>query len=186
MTAIQHFTQKRVVPRLPVDSTALREACGAFATGVTVITTGAPGDSAGTTVNSFTSVSLEPPLVLFCLHRDSRLAPVLRRSGGFVVNFLTHRQQELAWAFAGRETARLEDAPHERTAEGLPILQEALGFLVCRLVDEYGGGDHSIVVGEVLEVGAHRRDEEPLVFFRGSMHVLEELVQQELAGEDLG
>ncbi|SDO12562.1 flavin reductase family protein [Actinacidiphila guanduensis] len=165
-------------PRPAVDGKALRDACSAFATGVTVITaaTGVPGHAEGTTVNSFTSVSLDPPLVLFCLHRQSRLGPVLRRSGGFVVNFLAHHQQELAWAFAGRDSARVEEVPHRRTAEGLPLLAGALGHLVCRLDAEYDGGDHLIVVGEVVELGVPEPESAPgaapLVFYRGAMHAL--------------
>ncbi|MFE1291392.1 flavin reductase family protein [Streptomyces sp. NPDC058751] len=165
-------------PRPAVDGKALRDACGAFATGVTVITaaTGVSGRAEGTTVNSFTSVSLDPPLVLFCLHRQSRLEPVLRESGGFVVNFLTHHQQELAWAFAGRDTARVEEVPHHRTPEGLPVLQDALGHLVCRLDSEYDGGDHLIVLGEVVELGVPEPESgtaaAPLIFYRGSMRSL--------------
>jgi 3-hydroxy-9,10-secoandrosta-1,3,5(10)-triene-9,17-dione monooxygenase reductase component len=92
--------------------------CGNFPTGVTVITSGSGQEEAcGTTVNSFTSVSLEPPLVLICLHRASRLLPVVQESGGFVVNFLTRHQQSLAWAFAGRapRPADLLPGQHART-----------------------------------------------------------------------
>jgi 3-hydroxy-9,10-secoandrosta-1,3,5(10)-triene-9,17-dione monooxygenase reductase component len=165
-------------PRPAVDGKALREACSVFATGVTVITaaTGVPGAAEGTTVNSFTSVSLDPPLVLFCLHRNSRLGPVLREAGGFVVNFLAHRQQELAWAFSGRDSARMGDVPHHRTPEGLPVLTDALAHLVCRLNAEYDGGDHLIVVGEVVELGMPGREPDtvdvPLIFYRGAMHTL--------------
>lgn len=83
----------------------LRTVCGNFATGVTVITSGSGETAAGATVNSFTSVSLDPPLVLICLHENSRLLPVVQESGGFVVNFLTHQQEPVAWAFAGPQTA---------------------------------------------------------------------------------
>lgn len=157
-----------------VDGTALRRVCAHFATGVTVITTGEPGRAAGATVNSFTSVSLEPPLVLFCLHRRSRLGPELTRSGGFVVNFLTRRQEPLAWAFAGRASANVTDVAHHWSAAGLPILRGALAFLACRLADEYPGGDHSIFLGEVVELGAPGRNEDPLVFYRGAMRTLED------------
>ncbi|MGX6602131.1 flavin reductase family protein [Micromonosporaceae bacterium Da 78-11] len=157
-----------------IDGAMLREVCAHFATGVTVITSGTAGNAAGTTVNSFTSVSLEPPLVLFCLHQQSRLRPVLQSAGGFVVNFLTHEQQALAWAFAGRRNARVQDVPHHRSAADLPVLSEALAHLACRLVAEYDGGDHTIVVGEVVELGADSRDRSPLVFYRGTMRPLEQ------------
>ena len=163
-----------IQPTTAIEPGTLREVCAHFATGVTVITTGPPGESAGATVNSFTSVSLAPPLVLFCLHERSRLRPALGRAGGFAVNFLTYEQQPLAWAFAGRESARLQDVPHHRSGTGLPVLSEALAFLACRLVTEHDGGDHTIVVGEVVELGAHHRGQDPLVFYRGAMRPLEQ------------
>ncbi|RPE43814.1 flavin reductase (DIM6/NTAB) family NADH-FMN oxidoreductase RutF [Streptomyces sp. Ag109_O5-1] len=156
----------------PVDGRALRTVCGNFATGVTVITTGDERSGSATTVNSFTSVSLEPPLVLFCLHRQSRLRPVLQESGGFVVNFLTHTQERLAWKFAGRESARLTEVPHHRSPGGLPVLSDALAYLECRLADEYDGGDHAILLGEVTGLGTHAEETDPLVFYRGSMRAL--------------
>ncbi|MBT2207987.1 MULTISPECIES: flavin reductase family protein [Actinomadura] len=157
-----------------IDPKTLRNVCGLFVTGVTVITTEEEGKPTGTTVNSFTSVSLDPPLVLFCLHKDSRLAPALARSRSFGVNFLAGRQERLAWAFAGRDPAALESAVHHTTETGVPVLGEALAFLACRLVNEYDGGDHTIYLGEVAELGGSRHGAEPLVFFRGSMGVLEE------------
>lgn len=158
----------------PIEAARLRRVCARFATGVAVVTAGGARDSVGTTVNSFTSVSLEPPLVLFCLHRRSRLLPAVRESGGFVVNVLSARQEPLAWTFAGRDSASLDGVAHRRSAGGLPVLRGTLGFLACRLVREYDGGDHSIVLGEVVELGAPGRDEDPLVFFGGSMRALEE------------
>src|SRR5262245_39365806 len=86
----------------PVEARALRRVCGMFVTGVTVITTGTGGTAWGTTVNSFTSVSLDPPLVLFCIHRESRLMTELRESRKFAVNLLARRHERLAKAFAGK------------------------------------------------------------------------------------
>jgi flavin reductase (DIM6/NTAB) family NADH-FMN oxidoreductase RutF len=157
----------------PIDPRALRRACAHFATGVTVITAGSAEESAGTTVNSFTSVSLDPPLVLFCLHRSSRLGPVVRRSGGFVVNFLTRRQERLASAFAGRDSARVQDVRHHRSSRGLPILSDALAYLACTLTAEHDGGDHTIVVGQVAQLDAPGMHEDPLIFYRGSMRALD-------------
>ncbi|HSV65543.1 MAG TPA: flavin reductase family protein [Mycobacteriales bacterium] len=156
----------------PVEARTLRQVCGNFVTGVTVITSELEGLQAGTTVNSFTSVSLEPPLVLICLHEQSRLGDMVRRSGRFVVNFLTGRQERVAWAFAAKETAVLGDVAHHGSGTAGPILSDALAFLACRLVDEFSGGDHRIFLGEVTQLGVHREDE-PLVFFRGSMSALE-------------
>jgi Kef-type K+ transport system membrane component KefB/flavin reductase (DIM6/NTAB) family NADH-FMN oxidoreductase RutF len=153
----------------PVEAALLRNVCGHFATGVTVITAGSGDRADGTTVNSFTSVSLSPPLVLFCLHKDSRLRPVIDEFGTFVVNFLTRPQERIAWAFSGKQTAVMQDVPHRLSAGGLPILTDALAFLGCRVVNEMDGGDHSIYLGYVEELDVLQRTREPLIFFRGLM-----------------
>ncbi|MEU9168982.1 flavin reductase family protein [Streptomyces sp. NPDC048420] len=173
MTTAPHTASR---PDASIDGRALRTVCGSFATGVTVITSGTGDDAAGTTVNSFTSVSLDPALVLICLHENSRLLPVIRSSGGFVVNFLTRRQEPVAWAFAGRNTARLAETPHHRTGNGLPVLSDALGHLECRVATEYEGGDHSILLGQVVGLGAPADQEDPLLFFQGAMRELGEPV----------
>ncbi|MDJ1135583.1 flavin reductase family protein [Streptomyces iconiensis] len=89
----------RTPERQPVEPLSLRRVCGLFTSGVTVVSTGLSGRAEGTTVNSFTSVSLDPPLVLFCLHKKSRLRGLLDESGGFTVNLLSGRQQSLARYF---------------------------------------------------------------------------------------
>jgi flavin reductase (DIM6/NTAB) family NADH-FMN oxidoreductase RutF len=157
----------------PIEPKALRQVCGLFPTGVAVITTEAEGHAAGTTVNSFTSVSLEPPLVLFCLHMQSRLLPMLSKSGSFAVNLLSGRQEFVARSFAGKHTATVHDHAHHHSAEGVPILSDALAFLSCTIVDQFTGGDHAIVLGEVVELGIPERGPEPLVFFNGSFGAVE-------------
>jgi 3-hydroxy-9,10-secoandrosta-1,3,5(10)-triene-9,17-dione monooxygenase reductase component len=156
-----------------IDGRLLRNVCGLFVTGVTVITSGVDGRSDGTTVNSFTPVSLDPPLVLFCLHNESRLRPVVKESGLFVVNFLAGRQQRLAKAFAGKQTAAFHEVEHHRSVGGVPILSDALAFLACAIVNEFEGGDHTIYLGEVREVGVPGHNQDPLIFFRGSLGALE-------------
>jgi flavin reductase (DIM6/NTAB) family NADH-FMN oxidoreductase RutF len=158
----------------PVDGRSLRTVCGMFVTGVTVITSGEDGQAEGTTVNSFTSVSLDPPLVLFCLHNDSRLRAVVEDSQKFVVNFLQGQQEGLARAFAGKGTAEIRDVAHHPSVTGVPVLSDALAFLSCRLVATHDGGDHTIFVGQVVELGVPRQHQEPLVFFRGWLGALEE------------
>jgi flavin reductase (DIM6/NTAB) family NADH-FMN oxidoreductase RutF len=158
----------------PIDGRSLRKVCSHFVTGVAVITCEADSVMTGTTVNSFTSVSLDPPMVLFCLHRESRLLEVLRRSGKFGVNFLAGQQERLAWAFASRRSAELTDVAHHSSAVGVPVLSEAAGFLACSVLNEYDGGDHLILLGEVIELGVPGRLKEPLIFFRGAMSVLED------------
>jgi flavin reductase (DIM6/NTAB) family NADH-FMN oxidoreductase RutF len=158
----------------PIEARTLRQVCGLFVTGVTVITTGGPGAAAGTTVNSFTSVSLEPPLVLFCLHEKSRLHESLAASGGFAVNFLAGGQETLARAFAGRQSVPVDEHVYRRSAAGVPVLGAAMAYLACRTAHVYPGGDHTIVVGEVVEIGAPARRREPLIFFEGAFGLLEE------------
>lgn len=158
----------------PVDAKALRNVCGHFVTGVTVITSGSAGRAAGTTVNSFTSVSLDPPLVLFCLHNESRMRPMVEISRVYVVNFLSGRQKRLAWEFANRKRGGLRDVAHRHVSTGVPVLSEALAYLSCRLVSTFEGGDHTIFLGEVVELGVPRRHQDPLIFFRGALSALEE------------
>ncbi|KAB1141354.1 flavin reductase [Streptomyces luteolifulvus] len=157
----------------PIEPLTLRRVCGLFTTGVTVITTGPQGRAEGTTVNSFTSVSLEPPLVLFCLHKQSRLHAVLEETGGFTVNFLSGRQEKLARSFAGRRPEGFTGVPHHFSDGGLPVLTEALAYLTCTTVDIHAGGDHEIVVGEVVELGVPDHGQEPLIFFDGALGALE-------------
>jgi 3-hydroxy-9,10-secoandrosta-1,3,5(10)-triene-9,17-dione monooxygenase reductase component len=158
---------------MPVGPRALRSVCGLFVTGVTVVTSGVAERAAGTTVNSFTSVSMDPPLVLFCLHNNSRLHTVVQETGAYVVNFLTGRHGLLARAFAGKETASLRDVPCTASETGVPALSEALAFLACRLVNSFDGGDHTIFLGEVVDLG-RSHPQEPLIFFRGALSALEE------------
>ena len=158
----------------PVDGKLLRNVCGHFVTGVTVITSGVGEQAAGTTVNSFTSVSIDPPLVLFCLHKESRLHAVVQESGKYVVNFLAGRQERVARNFAARDRAAMTEVNHHASVTGAPVLSDALAFLSCELVDEFRGGDHGIFIGQVVELGVLRTAQEPLIFFRGSLGALEE------------
>ncbi len=157
-----------------VTGRLLREVCGLFVTGVTVVTSVADGRPIGTTVNSFTSVSLEPPLVLFCLHRQSRLRRGLAESRRFAVNFLTGRQEQLAWSFATKHTGIVPPDAYGDCAVGMPVLNESLAFIACTITEEFEGGDHTIVVGEVVELGSPRRGHEPLIFHRGTLSALED------------
>jgi flavin reductase (DIM6/NTAB) family NADH-FMN oxidoreductase RutF len=166
-------TQREQVQQESIDARVLRSVCGLYVTGVTVITTGDELNAAGTTVNSFTSVSLDPPLILFCLHKESRLRDVLKESGMFVVNLLAEQQEPVSRAFARRDTAEFATVEHHRSVGGVPILSEAMAFLECRQAGEIDGGDHVIVLGEVIDLGVLDPDPSPLVFFRGLLGALE-------------
>jgi 3-hydroxy-9,10-secoandrosta-1,3,5(10)-triene-9,17-dione monooxygenase reductase component len=154
-----------------VDPRVFRSVCGTFATGVTVVTSGTAGPVAGLTVNSFTSVSLDPPLILVCIHNESSVLPALRRAGAFAVNILAADQEDICRSFAGRHPHRAAETDTRRGRTGAPILSDALAYLDCRLDREVDGGDHTIVIGEVLELSVQREDE-PLVFFRNTFNQL--------------
>ncbi|MGH2514830.1 MAG: flavin reductase family protein [Ktedonobacterales bacterium] len=152
---------------MPVDPSAFRAVLGRFATGVTVVTTCQGTRRAGITVNAFTSVSLDPPLVLVCIDRSSHVHDVLLESGIFAVNILSHDQMELSSCFAGTTDFRYNEfcgATSHTEATGAPVLDESLGFVDCRIVDVYPGGDHSILVGQVEALGGAAG--EPLLYYR--------------------
>ncbi|MFL6109786.1 MAG: flavin reductase family protein [Catenulispora sp.] len=150
-----------------VDPRALREACGQFLTGVTVVTSTDGENPFGMTANSFTSVSLDPPMVLFCPHKDAKIRELIDRSGCFAINVLSAEQAELSRRFSHRVTVCFGDTPTRIGVSGAPVLTEALAYLDCRVVREIAAGDHTIVLGEVLDAGRPRADARPLAFFRG-------------------
>jgi flavin reductase (DIM6/NTAB) family NADH-FMN oxidoreductase RutF len=153
-----------------IDTLEFRRALGHFATGVTVVTY-APEDSdefRGTTVNSFTSVSLEPPLVLVSLGRQSRSAAALRPGSPFAVNVLHHGQRELALHFAGRpEPGRRVEW---EVRAGVPHLAGCGAYFRCVAQDVHDAGDHVLVVGLVEEFQTHGHP--PLLFYRGAFEYL--------------
>jgi flavin reductase (DIM6/NTAB) family NADH-FMN oxidoreductase RutF len=147
-----------------------RAAVGAFATGVTVITTRGEEHSYGMTANAFSSVSLDPPLVLVCVISPSEGCDHIERNGCFAVNILRAEQEPMSRYFASRDRPRGRDAfsevPHRIGSSGSPILAEAIAYLDCRLHAQHKAGDHEIFIGEVLELGSDP-DGEPLVFHGG-------------------
>jgi flavin reductase (DIM6/NTAB) family NADH-FMN oxidoreductase RutF len=152
---------------MTVDSTEFRAVMGRFATGVTVMATCDNSQRFGLTVNAFCSVSLDPPLVLVCVERASRVHPVLLKSRIFAVSFLTEEQEHLSTCFAGNSDERFEDFCHAAShtaATGAPVLDEALGFVDCRVVDVFPGGDHDIFIGRVEALGG--AEDRPLLYYR--------------------
>jgi flavin reductase (DIM6/NTAB) family NADH-FMN oxidoreductase RutF len=153
-----------------IDAMEFRRALGHFATGVTVVTY-QPDDVdefRGTTVNSFTSVSLDPPLILVSLGRQTRSAAALRPGKPFAVNVLHHGQRELAMHFAGRPES---EAPVDwEVRDGVPYLAESGAYFRCVTRDVHGAGDHLLVVGLVEEFQAHGHP--PLLFYRGAFEHL--------------
>ena len=151
-----------------LDGRALRHALGLYTTGITIVTTRTPDDQhTGVTVNSFTSVSLDPPLVLFCLSNWSSLLPAFQGSDYFAVNVLAKGQQELSNRFAKPSLNTWEGVRYRDSEHGCALIAGVLGSLECARRAVYPGGDHVILVGEVLQF-ALAAAAEPLVFYQGS------------------
>jgi flavin reductase (DIM6/NTAB) family NADH-FMN oxidoreductase RutF len=154
-----------------------RSTVGAFATGVTVVTTRGEEHAYGMTANAFSSVSLDPPLILVCVIYPSEGAEHIQRNGVFAVNILAAAQEPMSRFFASRDRPRGRDAfrdvPHRTAATGSPILNGAAAFLDCRVHAAHEAGDHLIFIGEVLEIG-EQEEPAPLVFHAGRYRLLTE------------
>jgi flavin reductase (DIM6/NTAB) family NADH-FMN oxidoreductase RutF/pimeloyl-ACP methyl ester carboxylesterase len=155
------------VYRASSDARALRDALGCFATGVTVVTATAPdGTPIGLTANSFTSVSLDPPLLLVCIALGARSAAAIQAADHFAVNVLQIGQQPASNIFAGQGQDRFASTAWEKGETGAPMLTGSLGAFECARHAVHDGGDHIILVGRVVRaVFDARRD--PLLYFRG-------------------
>lgn len=149
------------------DARTLRDAMGCFATGITIVTAlGDAGNPVGLTANSFTSLSLDPPLLLVCIANGAGSAPVLRSAEYFAVNLLQIGQQPTSNRFASKAEDRFAATPWHAGEGGVPVLDGSLGSFECRTHAVHEGGDHFILVGEVLRAEFDpRRD--PLLYFRG-------------------
>lgn len=157
---------------MPVSQKLFRKVLGHFATGVTVVTTRQrSGSPWGFTVNSFTSVSLEPPLILLCVGRGADSFQVMAKAKYFAVNFLSEKQVELSRRFASKSPDRFSNVPCSDGAHGSPLIAGCLGFVECKKVASHLHGDHTIIIGEVLEAKVDGGN--PLVFYRGSYARLE-------------
>ncbi|MFM2045155.1 MAG: hypothetical protein RLY86_3731 [Pseudomonadota bacterium] len=153
---------------MTVDPRAFRDAMGCFATGICVATThGAGGRPVGVTVNSFTSVSLDPPLVLFCLDKGAESHAAFSACTGFALTVLGEGQQAVSSAFAGRpDGERWPLVRTDRWDSGAPVIQDGLAAMDCALHAIHDGGDHAIIVGRILRLES-RVDGAPLLYFRG-------------------
>ena len=155
-----------------IDSETFRQVCAQFATGVAIAAVRSPdGAPHGLTVNSFTSVSLNPPLILICIGDLCQILPYFGLSHFFSVNFLTPEQQPLATAFAVRTDNRFDGIDWYQAPNGSPLVPGALGWMECRLEQAIEAGDHTILIGEVVAAGA--REGAALVYFNRSYSRLE-------------
>ena len=158
------------VPRI-VDPQVLREVLGHFASGVTVVTAVTADGPAGFTCQSFSSLSLDPPLVAFAPARTSRTWPALRAIGRFCVNVLAEGQDDVSKNFARSGADKFAGVRWSPSAHGSPVLDDVVAWIDGELWAEYDGGDHSIVVARVLDLGADP-DRRPLLFHRGTYGLL--------------
>jgi flavin reductase (DIM6/NTAB) family NADH-FMN oxidoreductase RutF len=155
-----------------VDSAHFRQLLGHFATGVTIVTAIAPGgEPVGMTINSFASVSLHPPLVLMCIDRQAEAHQIILSAREFVVNVLRDDQEALSRRFADKHDDRFDSIGYHTSPRGLIVLDGVLAHLECRHHADYPGGDHTIILGEVVGGGTHAG--QPLLFYRGGYTGLE-------------
>lgn len=156
---------------MPVSQTEFRHAMRHFPAGVTVVTarTG-DGQPCGLTASAFTSVSLDPPLVLVCVERVARAHDPLLAYGWFAVNVLGVGQEALSRRFASTLEDKFDGVAFREGLAGLPLLEGVVATLECRVVDRYPGGDHTIFVGRVEDVAVGGGA--PLVYFQSAYHHL--------------
>lgn len=149
------------------DQRALRDAFGCFATGVTIVTSrGADGEPIGFTANSFSSVSLDPPMLLVCPDKRASSLPVIRAAGRFAVHVLASHQRALSERFARRGVHRFGAGQWIDDADGIPMLEEACANFSCLLEADVDAGDHVILLGRITGFRSVP-DRAPLQYLRG-------------------
>ena len=149
---------------------SFRHVLGHYPTGVAVITAQTASGPNGMAMNSFTSLSLQPPLVLFCPAESSRTWPLLRQAGAIAINVLSAGQEAVSRAFATRDVDRFAGLAWSLGSNGAPLLDDALGWLECTVQAEYPAGDHLVVIAAIDQMGVHHQIADPLVFFKGSYY----------------
>jgi len=152
------------------DQGELRNILGNFATGVTVVTLGPDDFDHGMTVNAFSSVSLEPPLVLFCADVETNCHDLVPQAEHYAVNILSEQQEWISDRFAGEHHNMddpFEDVPVSTAETGAPIIDDTLAYLDCSLHGSVEAGDHTIYIGRVEDAELRNNDSHPLTFFRG-------------------
>ncbi len=155
-----------------LDASSFRSVLGRFASGIVVVTVRDPeGKDHGMTVSAFTSVSLEPPLVLVCVDRGATMHDSLYAAERFAINLLSDQQEALSRRFAETRDDRFDGVGYTRDVSDAALLDDALASLECTTWARYDGGDHTIIVGLVDHATA--RDARPLLYYRGGYAQLE-------------
>jgi flavin reductase (DIM6/NTAB) family NADH-FMN oxidoreductase RutF len=158
---------------MPMDSRAFRDALGRFPTGVAVVTAAGADSHFGITVNSFTSVSLDPPLLLWCMDRRSRRHEVFVKASGFTVSILGTDHKDVSSRLARPGEHSLDDIALIETELGPPALADSLAIFECAAEKKIEAGDHTILLGRVLRFACPSASA-PLVFFRGKYSALDQ------------
>ena len=148
------------------DAARFRQVLGHFCSGITIVTAVHDGVPAGMTAQSFTSLSLDPPLVLFCPAKSSASWPKIRAAGSFCVNVLDQEQEAVSRTFATSGIDKFEGIGWRPGITGAPLIDGSLATIECRLEQEHDGGDHVIAVGRVVAVEV-AEERGPLLFYRG-------------------
>ena len=156
---------------MAIEAQELRRVMGHFATGVAVITTkDKEGTPNGLTANAFMSLSLEPPLVIISVDKKATCYDCFEPDNGFTVNFLSEDQEEISRRFATKGADKFADLNWRPGGNGAALLDGALGSVECKITQCHDGGDHTIVIGEILNVAAN--GDRPLLFFKGKYQKL--------------
>jgi len=155
-------------PERVVEPQALKAVAGAFPSGVTVITTAPAGKPVGMTVSSFTSVSLDPPLILVCVARTANCLPAFRVGSPMGVNVLSSTQAQVARTFASRVEDRFAAVAHRSGPHGVPLIEDTAAWMSTHIARIYDGGDHLILLARVHAL--HRSPLTPLLYQAGTMH----------------
>lgn len=155
---------------MPIDEYRFRQVMGHFASGVTVVTAAHANELHGMTVSSFASLSLKPPLVLICIDKQVKCHDAIAASGCFAVNILEKHQEHLSRRFATPNIDKFMGVAWSNGQLGLPLLDDTLTAIECRLHSTVDGGDHTIFIGEVLH--AEIREGSPLLYYRRGYHEL--------------
>ena len=167
MGTLEYFYGLEMMAGKAMQSRTLRTALGCFTTGVTVVTTcDQAGNIAGMTVNSFASVSLEPPLVLWSVDKSANSFKAFSEANYFAIHVLHAGQEAVSHTFATPRADKFSCVPHEQGLGGIPRLTDYSACFECKTRHRYDGGDHTILVGEIIHF--HSRDKEPLVFYKGA------------------
>lgn len=163
----------------PFDGAEFRRALGTFPTGVAIITTRGPdGKPVGLTCNSFSSVSLDPPLVLWSLRNASKSMDAFRNAGGFAINVLAEDQSKLSARFAtGSIIDKFEGVGHSEGFGGVPLIDDCVARFHCTTFARHDAGDHVIFIGKV-ERFEHGREQDPLVFYKGAYMMLAQSLRE--------